>query len=74
MHWSPELDAQRRVRSDQMTSAAYRRLRALLWDGVDLGAYGLGRERSLKDYAQFSGIDYPSRSIEARAYKARFGY
>jgi len=74
MHWSPELDAQRAVRSAQLSEAANARLRALLWDGADLGVYGLGRERSLAEYTVFSGIDYGARRIGAGAYKARFGY
>jgi glycosyltransferase involved in cell wall biosynthesis len=74
LHWSPELDAQRQVRSAQMTEASNRRMAALLWGGEDLGVYGLGRERSLADYAAFSGIDYAARRIGAMARKARFGY
>ncbi|RZJ10831.1 MAG: glycosyltransferase [Rubrivivax sp.] len=74
LHWSPELDAQRQVRSAQMTEAANRRMAALLWEGADLGAYGLGTARSLADYAAFSGIDYSARQIRPQATKARFGY
>jgi hypothetical protein len=74
LHWSPELDARRQVRSAQLTEAANRRLAALLWEGADLGAYGLGQVRSLADYAAFSGIDYAARRIGPQASKARFGY
>ena len=74
MHWSPELDAQRVVRSTVLSERANARLRALLWDGAELGVYGLGTARSLADYAAFSGIDYARRVIGASAYKARFGY
>ena len=74
MHWSPELDAQRAVQSATLTAAANRRLAALLWQGADLGVYGLGRRRSLADYAAFSGIDYTRRQIAPAARKARFGY
>ena len=63
MHGSPELNA-----------AAGARLRALLWDGGDLGIYGLGTVRSLAEFAAFSGIDYAARHIAPSAYKARFGY
>lgn len=73
LHWSVELDQQRAVRSAMLTEAANRRLAALLWHGADLGAYGLGRQRSLADYAAFSGIDYAARRIAPRARKARFG-
>lgn len=74
MHWSPELDEQRPQRAAALEAAANLRLRALLWEGAALGAYGLGGTRSLADYAQFSGIDYAARRIHPGAYKARFGY
>jgi hypothetical protein len=74
LHWSPEHDAQRQQRSAALIEQANRRLSALLWEGADLGVYGLGRERSLADYAGFSGIHYAARRIEPRARKARFGF
>jgi Glycosyltransferase (GlcNAc) len=74
LHWQADVDEQRAVRSADLDRAAHARLRALLWDGADLGVYGLGRQRSLQDYAAFSGIDYAARRIEPRARKARFGY
>ena len=74
MHWSADLDAQRRLRSAALTAAANQRLAALLWQGADLGVYGLGAVRSLADYAAFSGIDYAARQIAPMAQKARFGY
>lgn len=74
MHWSPELDAQRRQRSATLAAAANQRLAALLWQDADLGVYGLGSARSLADYAAFSGIDYPRRQIAPAARKRRFGY
>ncbi len=74
MHWAPEHDARRRETSAALTAHAQARLAALLWQGADLGVYGLGPVRSLADYAAFSGIDYTARRIEPRAYKARFGY
>lgn len=74
LHWSPELDAQRAVRSGQLMQAAHERLAKLLWQSADLGVYGLGSTRSLAEFADFSGIDYERRRIDARARKARFGY
>jgi len=74
MHWSPEHDQQRAVRSAALEHAARQRLAALFWEDADLGAYGLGTVRSLADYAAFSGIDYTARRIDANARKARFGY
>jgi hypothetical protein len=78
LHWSPELDAQRAVRSATLAAASNTRLARLLWPGErpgdTLGVYGLGHERSLADYAAFSGIDYAARQIAPHARKARFGY
>lgn len=74
MHWSAEHDERRSVRSASMEAAAQKRLAALIWGGADLGAYGLGKSRSLADYAEFSGIHYAARRVDDRARKARFGY
>jgi hypothetical protein len=74
LHWSAELDALRAIRSAELDRAAQQRLRALLWDGADLGVYGLGQQRSLADYAAFSGIDYAARTVALRARKSHFGY
>ena len=73
LHWSPDLDEQRAQRSAELTALANQRLAALLWRAEDRGLYGLGRERSLADYADFSGIDYAARRIAPSARKARFG-
>jgi len=66
------------VHSHSLTAASNQRLAALLWGGDDartaLGVYGLGKQRTLADYAAFSGIDYAARRIDASARKARFGY
>lgn len=74
MHWSPEHDERRAVRSATLEAAARKRISALIWGGANLGVYGLGTQRSLADYADFSGIDFAARRIEDRARKARFGY
>lgn len=74
MHWDAAHDAARAVRSAALDAAAHARLAALLWHGSDLGAYGLGRARSLADWADYSGIDYAARRIEPRATKARWGF
>lgn len=74
MHWSPEQDSRRVVRSAALESASRLRLASLLWERGELGAFGLGSARSLADYAAFSGIDYRARTIAPLARKARFGY
>lgn len=73
LHWSPQVQARRALSWQALADAGRRRLRALLWEGADLGVYGLGTVRTLADYAAFSGIDYAARSIAPRARKARFG-
>lgn len=74
MHWTPEQDQRRAVRSAALEKAAQLRLAAMLWADADLGAYGLGRTRTLADFAAFSGIDYAARTIAPKARKARWGY
>jgi hypothetical protein len=74
MHWSPEHDLQRAVRSAALEAQARERLAALIDARGDQGAFGLGNERNLSDYADFSGIHYATRTLEPRARKARFGY
>ncbi|MBP6900115.1 MAG: hypothetical protein KBC73_08510 [Burkholderiaceae bacterium] len=73
LHWTPEHDAQRSLRSAALTEAANRRLAELVWQGRDLGVYGLGRQRTLEEFAAFSGIDYAARRIGGNARKARYG-
>ena len=74
MHWTPEQDERRAIRSSMLEKAAQLRLAAMLWADADLGAFGLGRTRTLADYAAFSGIDYAARTIAPNARKHRFGY
>jgi hypothetical protein len=74
MHWTPEQDRLRTVRSAQLEKAAQLRIAAMLWTDADLGVYGLGTTRTLAEYAAFSGIDYAARSIAPNARKQRFGY
>jgi hypothetical protein len=70
VHWAEGDDAARPVRWWELENASKARLRALLYERLDLGAYGLGRSRSLEDFAAFSGIDYPNRSLRAPARNA----
>ena len=34
-----------------------------------MGVYGLGRARTMADYAAFSGIDYAARTLAPRAFQ-----
>lgn len=73
LHWDAGSEAARRGTAARLMQRANERLRALLWEGSDLGIYGLGQARSLDEYAEFSGIDYRRRRISPRAGKQRFG-
>jgi hypothetical protein len=68
LHWDVEEDAQRRVKWGVLEERSRARMGALV-SGAPLGVYGLGSERTLADYAAFSGIDYPRRRVEMRAYQ-----
>lgn len=67
MHWDPAHDAQRSQTWWGLEARSRQRLAALV-AGQPLGIYGLGRERSMADYAAFSGIDYAARNLEPKAY------
>jgi hypothetical protein len=67
MHWDDSHDAQRSQNWWALEHRSRNRLEALL-AGASLGVYGLGRERSMADYAAFSGIDFASRTLGPRAY------
>jgi hypothetical protein len=70
LHWDAQHEAGRDMDWWSLEQRARARLEALV-QGADLGAYGLGRERSLADFAAFSGIDYAARTLSPRAYQPR---
>jgi hypothetical protein len=63
VHWNEADDSQRRARWWELDRQANGRMRALLYDRVPLGCYGLGTSRSLEAFAQASGLDYPARLL-----------
>jgi GT2 family glycosyltransferase len=63
LHWDAAEDEKRKVRWWQHNERSKARLRAMLYEGADLGVYGLGTQRSLQEFAEFSGIDYLNRVI-----------
>ena len=67
MHWDAAQEAQRSISWWRLEQRSRDRLSALV-NGDLAGAYGLGNDRSVADYADFSGIDYVSRTIAAKAY------
>ena len=63
MHWNDEEDKERIMRWWKYDQRGKARMRKMLLEGGDLGIYGLGTARTLQQFALFSGIDYPNRSI-----------
>ena len=70
LHWDTEQDAQRSETWWSMEQRSRQRLAALV-QGELRGVFGLGRERTLADYASFSGIDYLRRELAPQAYQPR---
>jgi hypothetical protein len=68
MHWDAAHDTQRQLTWWTLEQRSRARLAALLV-GEPLGVYGLGRVRSMADYAAFSGIDYAARTLAPRAFR-----
>lgn len=62
-HWAAEDDEMRTVRWWDMSKRSNERMVDLLYLKKDLGIYGLGNVRTLRDYASFCGIDYENRVI-----------
>lgn len=69
-HWNAEIDQQRAQRWWVLDQAAKLRMRKLLYEQSLEGVYALGTQRSLEDFARFSGIDYPRRLILRRQAEA----
>lgn len=67
MHWDDQHDRERARTWWDLEQRSRNRLDALV-DGAPMGIYGLGRVRSMEDYAAFSGIDFKRRTIASRAY------
>ncbi len=70
LHWDEQQEAARDHGWWPLEQRARTRLAALV-AGADLGVYGLGRERSIADFAAFSGIDYANRSLAPGAFVPR---
>ncbi|RYZ00995.1 MAG: hypothetical protein EOO24_15725, partial [Comamonadaceae bacterium] len=68
MHWDAAHESERDVSWWAREQRARSRLSALA-AGADLGVFGLGRERTVAQYAQFSGIDYAARTLGPQAFK-----
>ena len=70
LHWDAAPDGEGAVDWWTLEQRSRARLQALV-AGADLGVYGLGRQRSLADFAAFSGIDYAARTLAPAAFTPR---
>lgn len=69
MHWDADHESQRSIGWWLFEQRSRGRL-AQLVANAPMGVYGLGRVRTVAEYAEFSGIDYTARTIAPKAYKA----
>ena len=67
-HWNSEHEEERKEKWVDQYRRAEKRLADLLFHGKNMGIYGLGKRRTLGDFAALSGIDFQNRTIEDRAY------
>jgi hypothetical protein len=68
LHWDAAHEAARTQTWWELEQRSRRRLSSLL-AGEPLGAYGLGSQRTLDEYARWSGIDYAAKTLAAQAFK-----
>lgn len=64
--WSDNLEAQRPIKWWQLDMRSKSRLADVV-TGKDVGKYGLGTDRTLDEYIKLTGIDYLTRTTDARA-------
>lgn len=69
LHWDPAHEALREIPWWALEQRSRYRLASLV-AGEAMGVYGLGAQRSVADYAEFSGIDYAARTLAPRAFSA----
>lgn len=62
-HWHGEIEKQRDYSFEHLRDRSLKRMNALLSGEGGFGAYDLGKERSLKDFTELSGIDYKRCTI-----------
>ena len=66
-HWSQEENAERVHKWDELATLSRQRVDAVLLGHDDYGIYGLGQERTMEEYASFSGIDYKNKTVSELA-------
>lgn len=64
LHWDKDMDTTRPVRWFDLQQKAKKRLVQLLYKQQPLGVYGLGHIRTLREFADCSGIDYENKKVK----------
>lgn len=70
-HWDQDQNIDRIHPYTNMYWHSEKRLKDILTGQPGLGIYGLGNQRTMQEYTEFSGIDYVNKTISD---KARLGY
>ncbi len=68
MHWDETHEAARTQTWWWLEQRSRQRLQSLV-SGAPMGVFALGRQRTMADYAAFSGIDYAARTLAPRAFR-----
>ena len=66
-HWECKADKKRHENWESLKRHSLMRVRQIL-TGKQKGIYGLGSERTLQEYASFSGVDYINETINLESY------
>lgn len=68
MHWDEAHERERARTWWELEQRSRNRLAALV-DDAPMGVFGLGRVRTMAEYAAFSGIDFAARTLASRAFR-----
>jgi len=64
-HWHKSIEKKRSLSYAYLKERAKKRINRLFYgDGMKNGVYGLGNEKTLNDFINFSGIDYKNKTIK----------
>lgn len=66
-HWAESEDSSRTTRWWEFNNRANKRMLDVV-AGKNFGVYGLGKVRSIEDYANFCGVDYKNKVLNPKAY------
>lgn len=69
-HWDKILDETRTKKWHHLNASSNQKLSSLLKEEKSYGLFGLGVKRTMKEYTDFSGIDYKNFSLDEKAYQS----